>query len=184
MKITISGTAGSGKSTVARQLAGILGMKHYSVGDIRREMAKKRNMSLAEFNKMGEEKDFTDKEADDYQIDLGEKEDCFVIDGRLSYHFIPESLKIYLKAHVRTRAERIYNDERAEEKFRDLGDAIASLIERDKSDKTRYLRYYNLDPSTELQFDLVLDTTYLNVEEIIAEILKFIKQEKIISSKG
>ncbi len=182
MKITISGTAGSGKSTVAKQLAGILGMKHYSVGDLRKEMAQKRNMSLAEFNKMGEEKDFTDKEADNYQIELGKKEDGFVIDGRLSYNFIPGSLKIYLKAHVRARAERIYSEERAKERFRDLGDAIASLIERDKSDNLRYAKYYNLDPTNELQFDLVVDTTYLSVSEVIAEVLKFIKQEKIISA--
>ena len=182
MILSISGTAGSGKSSAARQLAGVLGMKHYSVGDLRKEMAQRRNMSLAELNKMGEEKDFTDKEADEFQIELGEKEDKFVIDGRLSYHFIPKSIKIYFKAHVRTRAERIYNDERPGESFRDLGDAIASLIERDKSDNLRYTKYYNLDPTNELQYDFVLDTTYLNVNEAVAEILKFIKQEKIISS--
>jgi len=156
-------------------------MKHYSVGDLRKDMAKKRNMSLAEFNKMGEEKDFTDKEADDFQIELGEKEDGFVIDGRLSYHFIPKSIKIYLKAHIRARAERIYNEERSNERFRDLGDSIASLIERDKSDNLRYAKYYNLNPTNELQYDFVLDTTYLNLNEAVAEILKFIKQEKLIN---
>jgi len=156
-------------------------MKHYSVGELRKDMAKKRNMSLAEFNKMGEEKDFTDKEADDFQIELGEKEDGFVIDGRLSYHFIPKSIKIYLKAHIRARAERIYNEERSNERFRDLGDSIASLIERDKSDNLRYAKYYNLNPTNELQYDFVLDTTYLNLNEAVAEILKFIKQEKLIN---
>ncbi len=181
MIISISGTAGSGKSSAAKQLAGVLGMKHYSVGDLRKDMAKKRNMSLAEFNKMGEEKDFTDKEADDFQIELGEKEDGFVIDGRLSYHFIPKSIKIYLKAHIRARAERIYNEERSNERFRDLGDSIASLIERDKSDNLRYAKYYNLNPTNELQYDFVLDTTYLNLNEAVAEILKFIKQEKLIN---
>ena len=38
MKITISGKAGSGKSTIARGLAKKLELKHYSIGDLMRLM--------------------------------------------------------------------------------------------------------------------------------------------------
>jgi len=181
MIISISGQAGSGKSSVAKELAQSLKFKHYSMGDLRRKMARNRSLTLTELNKMGEKKDFTDKQVDEYQKELAKKESNFIVDGRLSYYFIPESIKIFLKAHMRTRAERVYNDERTEEKFRDLGDAIASLLEREKSDKTRYEQYYNIDCMNELQYDLILDTTKLSIEEVKQEILKFIKTEKIIT---
>ena len=181
MIISISGQAGSGKSSVAKELAQSLNLKHYSMGDLRRKMAQNRNITLAELNEMGEKRDFTDKQVDEYQKELAKKESNFIIDGRLSYYFIPESVKIFLKAHLRTRAERVYNDERKEEKFRDIGDSIASLIEREKSDQTRYNQYYNVDCMNQLQYDLVLDTTNLDIEEVRKEILKFIKTEKIIT---
>tara|TARA_Y100000034_G_scaffold113660_1_gene148924 strand:+ start:2399 stop:2944 length:546 start_codon:yes stop_codon:yes gene_type:complete len=181
MIISISGQAGSGKSSVAKELSNSLSLKHYSMGDLRRKMAQDRNITLTELNKMGEKRDFTDKQVDEYQKELAKKEDDFVIDGRLSYYFIPESIKIFLKAKLKARAERVYNDERIEEKFRDIGDAIASLIEREKSDRIRYNQYYNIDCMNELQYDLVLDTTNLGIEEVREEILKFIKTEKIIT---
>ena len=53
MKLTLSGKPGSGKSVVADILAEKLNLKRYSVGNYRREMAKKRGMTLAEFNKLG-----------------------------------------------------------------------------------------------------------------------------------
>ncbi len=112
MIITISGQAGSGKSTVARMLAKKLGFKHYSMGDLRRKMALKKGITLAELNKLGEKEDFTDKDVDEHQKRLGEKEDNFVIDGRTSFHFIPHSVKVYLKAGIKERAKRVFQDER------------------------------------------------------------------------
>ncbi|MFH1364907.1 MAG: AAA family ATPase, partial [Candidatus Aenigmatarchaeota archaeon] len=89
MIISICGISGSGKSTISKLLAERLGYKHYSIGEIRRKMAVDRGMTLAELNKLGEKEDFTDKEVDKFQEELGKKEDNFVIDGRTSFHFIP-----------------------------------------------------------------------------------------------
>ncbi len=180
MIITISGQAGSGKSSVARYLSKNLNLKHYSMGDLRRKMAGDRNMTLARLNELGEKEDFTDKQVDEAQAEIGKKEDNFIMDGRLSYFFIPTSIKIYLEAKLRIRAERIYNDERKEEKFRDIGDAIASVIERERSDARRYEKYYKLDCNNKLQYDLVLDTTGLNVEEVSNKIVSYLKKENII----
>ena len=181
MIITISGQAGSGKSSVAKHLAGVLKLKHYSMGDLRRKMARDRNMSLADLNELGEKKDFTDKQVDQAQEDLGKQEDNFVMDGRLSYYFIPKSIKIYIKAKLRTRAERVYGDERTEERFRDIGDSIASLIERERSDKRRYEKYYDLDCNNELQYDLIIDSTQQSIEEVGEKIISFLQKENIIN---
>ena len=71
MIITITGEPGSGKSTIGKRLAKELGYGHYYIGQIRRDAAKKKGMTLAEYNKYGEAHPETDIEVDDYQKNLG-----------------------------------------------------------------------------------------------------------------
>lgn len=178
MIITISGKPGSGKSSVADILAKKLKLKRYSAGNYRREMARKRGMSLAEFNKLGETKDFTDKEADKWQEELGKKEDNFIIDGRLSYHFIPNSIKIFLDVKPETGARRIRLDNRKDEKFKTDKQALKFWQERYKSDIKRYKKYYNLNPYDKKQYDFILDTSKLTINDTADKILKFIETVK------
>ena len=94
MIITISGKAGSGKSTVAKQLAKKLNLKHYSIGDIMRQIAKERNLSLNELSKLAEKDKSIDTELDKKQLELRNKKD-FIIDGRLTAYFIPKANFLY-----------------------------------------------------------------------------------------
>ena len=146
MRITISGIPGSGKTTIAKILAGQLNLVHYSIGDLRGEMALKRGIDIDELNKLGEEEDFTDKEVDEYQRELGKKEDDFIIDGRLSYHFIPNSVKIFLDVDLKTGCKRIMKVKRADEKnFETVEETEQHIKNRIKSDDYRYKKYYNID---------------------------------------
>jgi predicted cytidylate kinase len=180
MIISIGGMSGSGKNRVASILAERLGMKSYSIGEFRRNMAAERNITLTQFNNVGEKQDFTDKKADDHLEKLGKEGDNFIVAGRLAFHFIPDSVKILLKSHLRIRAERAYNDERDLEKFRDLGDSIANLIGREKSDVCRFKNYYDVDCNNELAYDLVINTDNLNFEEVAEKIIEFLKKENIL----
>ena len=96
MIITISGALGSGKSTVAKILVQKFNLKHYSTGDFMREIAVKRGITLLELSKLAETDKSIDEELDERQIKLGEEEDNFIIDARLGWHFIPNSIKIFL----------------------------------------------------------------------------------------
>lgn len=176
MIITISGKPGSGKSTIADILAKKFGMKRFSAGDFRRELAKKKGMTIGELNKLGEKEFFTDKDADEWQKKIGKTEDNFIIDGRLSYHFIPGSLKIFLDASPETGAKRIMKQKREEENFSDLKTAIKYWHQRINSDKKRYKKYYNLDPYKLNNFDFVLDSSNLSSEETADRISSFIEQ--------
>lgn len=165
---------GSGKSTVSKILAHKLKIKMYSVGVYRREMAKKRNISIDKLNKLGEQQDFTDKEADEWQKNLN-KEDNFIIDGRLSFYFIPNSIKIFLDVNPKTGAGRVYNHDRKEEKSETKEEALEMIKERVISDIKRYKKYYNLNPYDKEHYDLVIDTSSISAEKAAEEILKFIK---------
>jgi CMP/dCMP kinase len=171
--ITISGQAGSGKSTVAKLLSRKLQLQHYSMGDLRRKMAAERGMTLAELNKLGESKDFTDREVDEFQKKLGEQQDGFIVDGRTSWYFIPRSMKVYLDAKLADRAKRVFQDERSVEKFASVKDTEAALEKREKSDGRRYRKYYGIDVYDRSHYDIVVDTTGLDPESVAVKIIQF-----------
>lgn len=177
MIISIGGQAGSGKSSVADLLAEKLGYKRYSIGDLRRKAAYEREITLAEFNKLGEKEDFTDKDFDRLQEELGKRENNFVIDGRTSFHFIPKSVKVYLQADLETRAKRVFHDERDRESFETLEECKDSLAEREKSDETRYERYYGIDVKERGNYDYWISATEMNVEQIVERIIKLLKND-------
>ena len=178
MIISISGMPGSGKSTVARLLAKKLGIRRYSMGDMRRELARRKGLVLGELNKIGESEDWTDREVDDYQKRLGETEDNFVVEGRTSFFLIPKSFKVFLEVNPRTGAERIFRHmkevDRNEGRFDSVEDLIASLKKREESDRKRYLKYYKIDITDRTQYDLILDTTDLKPEQVVDKILEAI----------
>jgi cytidylate kinase len=169
MIIAICGEAGSGKSSVGRELAHRLGYRFFSVGDLRRAMARKRGLSLAEFNKLGEKEAFTDKEADKLQEELGKKEDNFVIVGRTSAHFIPHAFKVFLDADLDERAKRVFQDSknREEERYSSVEEAREAILERRRSDEMRYRKYYGINPFDKKGYDLVIDNTKIGISEVV-----------------
>lgn len=178
MRITITGTPGSGKGTLAKALAEKLGLKRYSIGDMRRKMALKKGLSLAELNRLGEEERWTDEEVDSFLKRLNEEDDV-VVDARLGWFFIPRSFKIFLDADEEERARRMLARKRPEESFETLEEVVMANRERVESDKKRYAKYYGVNPYDKSLFDLVLDTTGKSPEETVREVLKALKHHKV-----
>lgn len=180
MIITISGKPGSGKTTVGTKLAQHLGYEVYDMGMLRREMARRRGMTIQEYNKLGETDPSTDREADDYQAELGRTKDNFIIQGRTSFHFIPHSVKIFLDCDQDVAATRIWNDLQKDPTKRNEGGPTTreelkeSLEKRTASDNIRYQKYYNLDFQDPNHYDLWIDTTHLSPEETFTRILAFL----------
>jgi cytidylate kinase len=181
MIISLSGAPGSGKSTIAKRLAEELGWPRYYIGGLRRQKAQERGMTLAEYNKLGETDPSTDLEVDRYQEELGKKEDNFIIEGRTSWYFIPQSLKFYIDVDEEEGAKRIWSEmegenERNEGGPKTLDELIESLRERIRSDEKRYRKYFGINAFNKDNFDHIIDTTDLNPEEAYQETLKIIKK--------
>lgn len=177
MKITIGGMPGSGKSVVGKFIADKLGYGFYSIGSIRRELAQKRGMTINEFNALDED---TDKYVDDFQKELGKTKDNFVVEGRLSYHFIPDSFKLYFDCDLKVAAARIFKASRpSEDKGKSAKETYEKLKERIDSDCRRYGRRYSLDCYEKSQFDCVVDTTNLGLEEVKRKVLKIVEKRLV-----
>jgi len=176
MIISISGAPGSGKTSVGKIVAERLGMPFYSVGGIRGKMALDRGITLDELNRIGENDPTTDTSVDEYQRELGNKEDDFVIEGRLSWHFIPHSFKVYLDCEPHEAARRIHEARKRESEGRgdepmyaSVDEAERILAERVASDIRRYRAYYGIDYRDPSHYDLVLDTTHILGHEAAAD---------------
>jgi len=175
MIITISGKAGSGKSTVAKQLAIKLNLKHYSIGDLMREIAKDRDISLSKLSKLAEKDESIDLELDKKQIDLRDKNN-FIIDGRLTAYFLPfADLKVFLDCADNIRAERILIENRDDEKSKNPKELIKKIKQREKSERKRYENLYKIDYYEPKLYDLMIDTTNLSKSEVIDEIMEAVK---------
>lgn len=182
MIITLTGLPGAGKSTIATMLSERLNMPWYSIGDIRGKMAHDRGMTIDELNALGETEDFTDKEVDDYQTQLGKEQDDFIMDGRLSWHFIPQSVKIFLDVDEKEASRRIFQASKQglrhdEKPYQNAEEVEESLKKRLASDQKRYKQYYDLDYLNQNNYDIVVDTTTKTPEEILEIILKTIDKK-------
>lgn len=180
MIVTISGTPGSGKGTVGRRVAKALGYTYLSVGDMLGEIATQEGITLQELLKRGENDPSADHKVDEYQRRLGEERDNVVIDGRLSWYFIPHSFKVYIKVGPKEGARRTWKDRdnRPDENYSSLRETEEKIQERIEMERTRYIKMYKgVNPHDERHYDYVLDTTTLTVEEATETLLGRIREE-------
>ncbi|MFH1233298.1 MAG: (d)CMP kinase [Patescibacteria group bacterium] len=189
MIISIAGRAGSGKSTVAQKLAEKLDWQYYDMGAIRRLKAKSLGLSLAEYNKLGENNPQTDLELDNYQKKLSKTLNNFVISGRTSWHFIPYSMKIYLDVKDTIGAKRVWmelkkkNYRNEDKDIKTIKDVLASQRQRVASDIKRYKKYYQINVYDHKNFDYIIDTTDLTKKQVLDQVYNYVKKQLIDKKK-
>ncbi len=175
MKITITGGLYSGKSTVAKAISEALNYTYFSVGELQRKLAVEKGMSITEYNKYMLDNNL-DHEVDNRTIEIGKEEDNFIFDARLAWYFIPNSFKIYLNVELDAAVERAMKDERGKsEKYTSREEAIVNITERRRLEVSRFKDIYNIDINEESNYDLVMDTSHMTLEEVIEKTLEKVK---------
>ncbi|MBN2368499.1 cytidylate kinase family protein [Candidatus Woesearchaeota archaeon] len=177
MIIAISGTAGSGKSTVAKILAEKLGYKHYSMGDFQREIAKAKGLSILKLMELEKTDPSIDRMVDEKQKKIGQTEDNFIIDAWLSPHFIPHAYKIFMDADPKIRSKRVSGKKREAETYKTEEEAVEAFRKREEINKERWIRYYGFDYTDKKNYDLVVDTTDKDINQVVELILGEIKKK-------
>lgn len=188
MIITISGTPGSGKSTVAKLLSEKLHASRIYVGGIRRELATKKKMTLEELNDYALTHPETDVDVDmaaaaEARL-LVKKGKVVIVEGRTQFHFLPESLKLFIDVDPKEGARRIWgamkNDpaRKNEGSATTLRDVEKLTREREENDQKRYQKYYHFDYRDRSYYDLVIDTTMLSKEKVFEKVLMFVEKNK------
>lgn len=142
-----------------------------------REMASERGISILELSRSAEEHSSIDREIDARTARLAREGQEFVMDARLAWHFAPESVKIFLDVRPEVAARRIYDAGRGTEHENvDLGETLRAIESRTHSERKRYLAYYGLDYTDHDHYDLVIDTSEMNIDEVVETILEHVAE--------
>jgi cytidylate kinase len=168
LNITITGDLGSGKSSVAKVLCKLLNLNYFSTGVIQRQIAKEKGLNTLELNYFSENNLDIDKYIDDQVIKLNDEPDSFILDSRMAWHFIRKSFKIYLTVDPIVAAQRVIADNQREGEpvIEDAKEKSLNLLERRAAEDKRFKAIYGVDCGDLSNYDLVLDTTYLSIEEV------------------
>lgn len=140
-----------------------------------REMAQEQGVSILELSRAAEMSDSIDREIDARTIRLAEGGGDFVMDARLGWNFIPQSLKVFLDVRPEIAARRVYGAGRGGENENvDLNETLRAIETRTSSEVDRYLTYYGLDYLDPDHYDLVIDTSDLTVDSVVETIVDHI----------
>ncbi len=171
--LTVGGLPGTGTTTLCRLLERALQWPYIYVGQLFREEAVRRGMTLAEFNALAQEDPSIDLAMDEQQLEMLRRGGV-ILEGRLAgwlahQNHIP-AFKVWLVADEDERIRRLVQ--------RDGGDAeaqAASIHDRQSRERDRYARYYGADLTDLSFYDLVLDSTSSQPDEL---------RERILSAMG
>lgn len=172
MKITISGIGGVGKGTTSKLLGEKLDFSVLSAGDFFRKKASELGMTVYEFDEFVKKNPEYDKKLDLMQKKFGEENNNFILESRLGWFFVQDSIKIKLVCEENERIKRI--GLREEENFEKI-----KIKEEKRLDsiKKRYKDLYQIDNfQADENFDLIVDTTKTLPEKVVEKIINFIKK--------
>ena len=174
MIITVAGLAGTGTSSLAKNLSQTLDYPFISSGNIFRQTAVSLGLSLYQLDDLAQNNPKYDLALDEeIRLYARDHSDC-VIDSRLAWYFIPRSLKIKLFADYHTRISRVASREEIS-----FDQASQKTKIREEAIKDRYIRYYNLpDFNADQHFDLVIDTSKRDVTEVARIVFHYLDQKK------
>lgn len=165
LRIAVSGKSGCGNTTVSCMVAEKLGLRF--INFTFRSLAQEKRLNLKETLALAAKDDWWDREVDRRQVSLARENGGCVLGSRLAIWMLPEAdLKVYLYTGLETRALRIIKREGGI-----LEEATAFTAERDRQDRERYLRLYNIDNDDYAFADLIIDVTSLPPEEIASRIV-------------
>lgn len=180
MIILLSGMPGAGKSTVKEILAKKLHYQPYSTGDIQRELAEEKSMTITQWGEEEKKDQKYDQMVDDRTKEMLEKKDRIVMDTWIAAHFITEKdrakiISIFLDCEEMERARRRLPQKRATEAFDNIEAIIQDMRKRVATNRERWLKFYNYDFLDMSNYDLVIDTTKLTPLQVADHIIEYMK---------
>jgi cytidylate kinase len=192
--ITVSGPPGCGATTLTEGLAEALNCGYVIGGDIFRDLAEERDLSLQQLIAKAEEDDTIDRALDQRLRRIAEQwgaaNKAFILESRLAGWLAGNraDLRIWLDAPEEIRVERLsdyevsYEIERPAERedvslrhLDDEGEIGPLLRVREVSEAGRYESYYGIDVEDQSFYDLSINTARWDAETVLGMVLTAIE---------
>jgi predicted cytidylate kinase len=179
MIITIGGNLGAGKTTLANHLADALHYEQLYVGDIFREMAAKKDLTIEQFYAQLKNDPAVEQAVDQRQATMMREHDDLIVQGRVAWYFAKSSpfkiFNILLTVDPVTGVARV--GEKKENIDRTTDEVAIATADREKMERERYAMLYgienHLDPA---HYDFILDTTPLSEQEVFEGVASAIRK--------
>ena len=178
--ITVSGPPGCGATTLVEGLAEVLDCGYVSGGELFREIAAERDMSLSQLIAETGESEEIDRALDRRLRTIAEKwgaaNNAFVLESRLAGWIAGNraDIRIWLDAPDEVRADRTASRE----------EMTSEMQVREVIEEKRYRSYYGIDLSDRSIYDLVINTGRWDAEGTLALALTGIDRYDVESDEG
>lgn len=175
--VTVSGPHGTGKSTYARALAEALELRYVYAGELFRDLAKNRGVSLEEFSHIAANDPSIDVTIDE-RTKAEAKKGGVVIDAQLAAWMVKDlaDVKLLILASNEVRFRRI-----AEREGISVQEAEKQTIAGEEIQRQRYKKYYGIDVSDLSIYDLTIDTGRYPIGEAKSVVIESVR--KLLAEK-
>jgi predicted cytidylate kinase len=177
-KITLSGLAGSGKSTIGKLLAAKMDYQFISIGNYSREYAKEKfNLDINEFQAFCKEHPEEDLAIDKHFASKINSSKGMVVDYRLGHKFINNALHVYLDVSEDEAVKRLLNAKRTKEfKEQKVEFIRGEMNKRNNAMRKRFMDIYQTDFININNYDLIINTDkYPHFDDIANLIIAHLK---------
>tara|TARA_B100000902_G_scaffold55233_1_gene61878 strand:+ start:3283 stop:3834 length:552 start_codon:yes stop_codon:yes gene_type:complete len=175
VKVTISGAPGSGTSTLVSKIVESTGWSSLNGGEVFRNEAKRRNMSVHEFSELCKSNLDVDRSLDSLLKEaMIRSNGPDIIESRLSGWWAHEleidCNRIWIHTSDEERALRIQKREGG-----DFSDRLNQSKRRQDADKERYMALYNINLDNMSPYTFVVDADQLSAEEVFSIVIKHLE---------
>ncbi|WP_181691939.1 (d)CMP kinase [Natronomonas sp. LN261] len=170
--VTVSGPPGCGATALCTRLSEAMNCPYVSGGDIFRDLAEDRDMTLTQLTAKAQESDEIDRALDRRLLSIAEKWGAankpFVLESRLSGWLAGNraDLRIWLDAPEEVRKGRISDRE----------ETTAEMGVREVNEAGRYRSYYDIDIDDRTFYDLQLNTARWSKAGVLEVVLTAIDE--------
>ena len=175
LKISVSGHPGSGTSTLVKGLMSYFNWTALNGGDIFRQEAKRRGMSLQQFGELCKHDLEVDRELDRLLKQQMSEGSAHIVESRLAgwwaYRLEIPCVRLWLEVDENERARRVVAREEIS-----IEQALEDNRLRASIDGERFMELYQILPEQREPYTTVLDATHLGADEVLATAIKILEE--------
>jgi len=170
LTITVSGVSGAGKTDAAKALAKAFKLRYVSAGELQRQVAKERGLSLEE--QVDIRRPEIDHLMDKKSLKLA-MQGKVVLDGRLTGWAAGDwaDVKIWYECPLKVRAKRVAKRDNIS-----FEDSFKIVKERDEDDREKYLKLYGIDSFDTSIYDIKINNEKLTKRQAKIVPVKLVKK--------
>lgn len=175
VRITVSGHPGSGTSTLVKGLMAHYGWTSLNGGDVFRQEAARRGMTLSAFGELCKSDLDVDRDLDQLLQRQMQEETSDIVESRLAgwwaYRLEIQCVRLWLEVDAEERANRVVGREGGS-----LEEALQANEQRSAVDAERFMELYNILPEQREPYTTVLDATNLGSQEVLAAVISILEE--------